>query len=85
MFFLLSCYIGLVCLSILKSGGCAIFCFIFLKETRRADGSGTVGKGSNSMSSELASAINEGLYFYEQVGGDSVSFPLYLSLLINAE
>lgn len=39
---------------------------IVTRETCRTDGSGTVVRGSNSISSELASAINDGLYFYEQ-------------------
>ena len=33
------------------------------------DESGSVVKGPNSMSCELASAINDGLLFYEQVCG----------------
>lgn len=48
----------------------------FGQETCRTDGSGTVVGGSNSISTELASAINDGLYFYEQVGGFSFYFSI---------
>lgn len=48
----------------------------FGQETCRTDGSRTVVGGSNSISTELASAINDGLYFYEQVG----EFSFYFSI-----
>lgn len=37
-------------------------------------GSGDGGKESKSISNELASAINDGLYFYEQVQTQFFSF-----------
>lgn len=40
-----------------------------IQNTRTSQVSGTVGKESKPISTELASAINDGLYFYEQVGG----------------
>ncbi|KAL3518809.1 hypothetical protein ACH5RR_021398 [Cinchona calisaya] len=39
---------------------------IVTQKTRTVDESGTVVKGPNSISCELASTINDGLYFYEQ-------------------
>lgn len=39
---------------------------IVTQSTRMVDESGSVVKGPNSISCELASAINDGLYFYEQ-------------------
>lgn len=41
----------------------------FLQNTRASQVSGTVGKESKPISTELASAINDCLYLYEQVGG----------------
>lgn len=43
-------------------------------------GSKTDGKGLKSISNELASAINDGLYFYEQVEMPIASFTFITSI-----
>lgn len=52
---------------------------IHVQNSWAVEGSKTGGKGLKSISNELASAINDGLYFYEQVEMPIVSLLIFIT------
>lgn len=53
-----------------------------MQNCRAGEGSKTDDKESKTISNELASAINEGLYFYEQVEKTSLEFVSLCSFIV---